>query len=342
MTQPGVSDVVEAAIESRRQQVNQAIAEELPVKEPTRLWEASRYLLDAGGKRLRPTVLLLMAEALSGVEPGTRSYRSFPSLTDTEVDILSAAVSVEIIQTFTLIHDDIMDADSYRRGVHTVHEEFDLETAILAGDTLYAKSFEIILETGAPVERSNQAIGQLARTCTAICEGQALDVGFEGRRDVATDAYLNMIEQKTAVLYATSASLPGILLGADDETVDALYEFGLDFGRAFQIKDDLLDLTADTETLGKDQGSDLIEGKRTVVTIHAQNNGLDVDDLVADPKLSLDAVVRALEEAGSLAYAEDLASEYVASAKAHLELLDDTPAKTLLADLADYVVQREY
>lgn len=342
MTSSGASDVVEDAIESRRRLVNEAIPEELPVREPDRLWEASRYLLDAGGKRLRPTVLLLVAESLADVEPGATQYRSFPSLNGSRVDIMAAAVSVEIIQTFTLIHDDIMDADSYRRGVKTVHEAYDLETAILAGDTLYAKSFEIMLESGAPSVRANRAIGLLARTCTSICEGQALDVGFEGDPDVATEAYLDMIEQKTAVLYATSSSLPGILLGADNETIDALYSFGLDFGRAFQIKDDLLDLTADTATLGKDQGSDLLEGKRTVVTIHAQDQGLDVDELVADPDVSLEEIVVALDDVGSLDFANSLAAEYVTSAKEQLEILEANEARMLLADLTDYVIEREY
>ncbi|MFW6153397.1 MAG: polyprenyl synthetase family protein [Halobacteriota archaeon] len=343
MSAEGVDrDALEAAIDTRRRLVNDAIPEEVPVREPTRLWEASRYLLDAGGKRLRPTVLLLMAEALADVEPGTASYRSFPTLGSSRVDVLAAAVSVEIIQTFTLIHDDIMDADAYRRGVETVHEAFDLETAILAGDTLYATSFERMLETGATAARTNRALGLLARTCTSICEGQARDVGFEGRDDVSLDAYLEMIEQKTAVLYATSAALPGVLLGADDATIDELYAFGLDFGRAFQIKDDLLDLTADTATLGKDRGSDLFEGKRTVVTIHAREQGVDVDALVDDPDVSLEAVVETLEEVGSLGYAETLAQDFVESAKGRLDVVDDSTASQLLGLLAEYVIEREY
>ncbi|MFP4591671.1 MAG: polyprenyl synthetase family protein [Halobacteriales archaeon] len=333
---------VESAIVDRRRSVNEAIPEHLPVRSPERLWEASRYLLDAGGKRLRPTVLLLGAEAIAGVSPGSEPYRRFPTLDgDRRIDILAAAVSVEIIQTFTLIHDDIMDADTMRRGVETVHEAFDLETAILAGDTLYAKSFEVMLETGAPVDRGLRAIRLLAETCTAICEGQAYDVGFEGRSDVTTAAYLDMIEQKTAVLYATSASLPAILLGAADETVDRLYDFGLEFGRAFQITDDLLDVTGDTATLGKDRGSDLLEGKRTIVTIHARQQGVDIDGLVEE-EADLERAVAAIEEAGSLAYARDLAREHVERAEAHLAVLEESPARELLAGLGPYVLDREY
>lgn len=341
MSDPAVDRDVRAAIEMRRRAVDEAVPEELPIVEPERLWEASRYLLDAGGKRLRPTVVLLTAEGLVDVPPGSVSYRSFPSLDGRSVDLLSAAISVEIIQTFTLIHDDIMDDDRYRRGVESVHEAFDLETAILAGDTLYAKSFEIMLNTDTATDRVLRAVRLLAETCTAICEGQALDVGFEHRRDVTLEEYLGMVDEKTAVLYATSAALPGILLGADDDTVDALYGFGMEFGRAFQMTDDVLDLTADTSTLGKDQASDLLEGKRTVVTIHAQESGIDVDTLIDDAG-SVEAAVAELESAGSIAHAEELARNHVDAAIDHLSVLPDNDARDLLADLSSFIVEREY
>src|SRR6056297_1217121 len=189
MTTPEAREqTVLEAVRKRRELVNEAIPEELPVRRPERLYEASRYLLDAGGKRLRPSVLLATAEALTDVEPLSQSYRSFEPLDDSEpVDMLSSAVSVEVIQSFTLIHDDIMDDDDVRRGVPAVHRQFDLETAILAGDTLYSKAFELMLETGAPADRSVRALSKLARTCTSICEGQALDVGFEIREDVSVE-----------------------------------------------------------------------------------------------------------------------------------------------------------
>lgn len=332
---------VRAAIEARRRAVDAAVPEELPIEEPERLWEASRYLLDAGGKRLRPTVMLLAAESISDVEPGRESYRSFPDLNGETVDILSAAISVEIIQTFTLIHDDIMDDDAYRRGVESVHQAFDLETAILAGDTLYAKSFEIMLNTETEMDRVLRSVRLLAETCTAICEGQARDVGFEGRRDVTMAEYIQMIDEKTAVLYATSAALPGILLGADDDTVDALYEFGMSFGRAFQMTDDVLDVTGDTDTLGKDHGSDLLEGKRTAVTINAQEQGIEVDSLVEETG-SLAAAIERLHEHGCVDHAEELAREHASTARRHLEVLPDNRARGLLGDLSDFIVAREY
>ena len=335
---------VEAAIEARRAAVNDAIADQLPVRKPERLYAASRYLLDAGGKRLRPTILLLAAEAIADVEPLSADYRAFPTPHGDQVDVLTAAVSIEVIQSFTLIHDDIMDDDDLRRGVPAVHREFDLETAILAGDTLYSKAFEYMLDTGAPPERAVRALDELATTCTEICEGQALDVSFEARGDVTTGEYLEMIEFKTAVLYAAAASIPAILLGADDETVASLHEYGLDVGRAFQIQDDLLDLTTPSDTLGKQRGSDLVEGKRTVVTLHARDQGVDVDELVsADPTdAEIEAAVRELEEVGSIDFAREMAHDLVTDGTAQLNVLPAGAPRDLLADVADYLIEREY
>ncbi|WP_049980837.1 geranylfarnesyl diphosphate synthase [Halolamina rubra] len=337
-----------AAVEQRRERVNDAITEELPIREPERLYEASRYLLDAGGKRLRPTVCLLVGEALADVEPGAADYREFPALYDGEVDLLRAAVSIEVIQSFTLIHDDIMDDDDLRRGVPAVHREYDESTAILAGDTLYAKAFEFMTDTGSRPELSVAATNRLARTCTEICEGQALDVEFENRSGVLPDEYLRMVELKTAVLYGASAAIPAILLGADDETVEALRQYGVDSGRAFQIQDDVLDLTVPSEELGKQRGSDLVGEKETLITLHARQQGVDVDNLVdaetADELTEAEVAdaVATLEEAGSIEYARSKAEELTARSKEHLDVLPDNEASHLLAELADYLINRGY
>jgi len=338
---------VETALERRRTDINDAIDEDLPVDEPARLYEASRYLLKAGGKRLRPTILLLAAEALADVEPGSTAYREFPARDGSPVDAMAAAVSIEIIQSFTLIHDDIMDDDDMRRGVPAVHREYDLSTAILAGDTLYSKAFENMLETGADAERSVRALSELAQTCTEICEGQSLDIEFEKRAAITPDEYLGMVELKTAVLYAAAASIPAVLLGYD-EAVDPLYNYGLDVGRAFQIQDDLLDLTTPTEQLGKQRGSDLVEDKRTIITVHAREQGVDVDSLVetdsveAVTEAEIDEAVQTLGDAGSIDYARSRARELIDSGKSHLEVLPDNEAHSLLEDVADYLIEREY
>ncbi len=335
---------VESAIAKRREIVNDAIDEQLPIKKPERLYAASRYLLDAGGKRLRPTILLLAAESISTVEPLSADYRTFPSLNGDKIDILSAAVSIEVIQSFTLIHDDIMDDDDLRRGVPSVHREYDLETAILAGDTLYSKAFEYMLDTGAPADRSVEALDELATTCTEICEGQALDVEFEARSDVTTDEYLEMVEFKTAVLYAAAASIPAILLGCDEETVESLHGYGLDIGCAFQIQDDLLDLTTPSDELGKQRGSDLVEGKRTIITLHAKNHGVDIETLVPeDPtEAEIEAAVDRLREAGSIDFAREMAYDLVENGKERLEVLPAGEPRALLTEIADFLVERTY
>jgi geranylgeranyl diphosphate synthase type I len=340
---PDERDRVERAIEVRRVAVNEAISERLPIKEPERLYEASRYLLDAGGKRLRPAILLLTAEAIQDVEPTSEPYDAFPA-DPHPIDVMAAAVSIEVIQSFTLIHDDIMDDDDLRRGVPAVHREYDTETAILAGDTLYSKAFECMLDTGAPADRSVEALDALATTCTRICEGQAFDVEFESRPDVDLEEYLEMVEFKTAVLYAAAASIPAVLLGADRETCDALRGYGLDVGRAFQIQDDLLDLTTSSETLGKQRGSDLVEGKRTIITVHAREQGVDVDGLVgSDPtEAEMDDAVARLESAGSIEYAREAARDLVRNGVERLEVLPESEARTCLEGIAAYLVEREY
>ncbi|MFB6068377.1 MAG: geranylfarnesyl diphosphate synthase [Halobacterium sp.] len=348
MSQNAREQAVLAAVEQRRELVNAAIDEELPPKRPERLYEASRYLLKAGGKRLRPAVLLLTAEALADVEPGSADYREFPDVAGGVVDVMAAAVSIEVIQSFTLIHDDIMDDDDLRRGVPAVHREYDTETAILAGDTLYSKAFEIMLNTDAPADRGLRAMRTLAETCTHICEGQAMDVDFETRSDVVPEEYMEMVELKTAVLYAAAATLPGILLGADDDTVEALYNYGLRVGQAFQIHDDVLDLTQSSEELGKQRGSDLVEDKKTVITLHAREHGVDVAGLLDadDPEevtdAEIEAAVDALRDVGSIQYARDLADDLVAEGKDHLEVLPENEARHRLEQVADYLVERTH
>jgi geranylgeranyl diphosphate synthase type I len=338
---------VERALSARRERVNDAIDEYLPLDEPEELYEASRYLLEAGGKRLRPTVVLLAAESMADVAPLSTDYQSFPAANSGQIDVLRAAVSIEIIQSFTLIHDDIMDDDDVRRGVPAVHQEYGLSTAILAGDTLYSKAFEIMLETGADPDRSVRALSELATTCTEICEGQSLDISFEQRGAVEPDEYLDMVELKTAVLYAAAASIPAILLGHDD-AVDPLHGYGLDIGRAFQIQDDLLDLTTPTEKLGKQRGSDLVENKQTLITVHARSQGVDVDALVdsnsveAVSEAEIEDAVDRLREAGSIQFAQERARELVASGKDNLEVLPDNDSRKLLEGIADYLIERDY
>jgi geranylgeranyl diphosphate synthase type I len=337
-----------AAVEERRRVVNDAIDDYLPMAEPERLYEASRYLLLAGGKRLRPTVSLLASEALLDAEPMSEPYTDFPTLAGDRIDVLAAAMSIEVIQSFTLIHDDIMDDDALRRGVPAVHAKYDTDTAILAGDTLYSKAFEILTQTGARPENGLRATHRLATTCTHICEGQALDVDFEGRTEVAPEEYLTMVESKTAVLYGAAAAIPPILLDADDDVVEALHQYAIKAGSAFQIQDDVLDLTVPSDRLGKQRGSDLVEDKETLITLHARQQGVDVDGLLNAEhpdelsEAEVEAAVATLEEAGSIDYARTTAKELVAESKSRLEVLPDNESRRLLEDIADYLITRGY
>jgi len=349
MTQDATADRVLAAVGQRRDRVNDALDEDLPMAEPERLYEASRYILEAGGKRLRPTAALLVAEALAEIDAdATTDYRSFPALDGERFDLMRTAVSVEVIQSFTLIHDDIMDDDDLRRGEPAVHRAYDTETAILAGDTLYAKAFELLSDTGADPSSTVEAVNRLASACTRICEGQSLDVEFENRDDVTPEEYLEMVELKTAVLYGASAAIPAVLMGAADETVEALYQYGVDSGRAFQIQDDVLDLTVPSDKLGKQRGSDLVEGKETLITLHARQQGVDVDGLVGAEtpaevsEAAVDAAVSTLDDAGSIDYAREMAEDLTERSKERLSVLPEGPASDLLADLADYLITRGY
>ncbi len=315
-------------IRKRSVPVDKAIGEMLPIIQPEELYKAARYLPDAGGKRLRPATMILAAEAVGS-----------------DVDtVLPAAVAVELIHNFTLIHDDIMDRDDIRRGMPAVHVKWSMAGAILAGDTLYSKSFEIISRIKTDPVRIVKSIELLSRTCTEICEGQWMDIDFENRDDVREDEYLEMVGKKTSVLYAASAKIGALLGGASDEVADALYEYGRLIGIGFQIYDDVLDLITPENVLGKVRGSDLMEGKKTVIAIHAFDHGVDLDIFGGGSATTsqIDEAVKILEDSGSIGYATDLAVSYIQQGKAKLDILEDSEAKDVLLAIADYMIERTF
>ncbi len=355
---------VETALMRLRPVVDEALAEVVQSSPPEQLSSASQHLIEAGGKRLRPVILLLAAETLADrhVDNGLDSqhedllpeipndpetYRDVPAADGGGVDVLTAAACVEVVHTFSLIHDDILDDDDVRRGVPAVHRQYGDEMAILAGDKLFARSFELLLETGASPNDAVPALGMLARTCNKLCEGEGLDISFEDRDAVTVPEYLQMVDLKTGVLFAATASIPAVLMG-HREAVDPLAGYGREVGRAFQIKDDLLDLTASTEALGKQRGSDLVEGKQTIVTAHARQQGVDIDSLVESDSVEavteeeIDDAVEQLKEAGSIAYAREMARDCVERGKEHISSLPDRKPRKLLTDIAEHLVERDY
>jgi geranylgeranyl diphosphate synthase type II len=220
-------------------------------REPKVLYDPVQYVLEGGGKRVRPTLLLLVSEAYG---------RSADSA-------LPAALAVEVFHNFTLVHDDIMDEADERRGRSTVHVKWDVGTAILTGDLLMGLSYELL---GAVEDVPDDALYEVYHPMVEkLCSGQALDASFEDRDDVSVDAYLDMIDGKTAALLSACFELGAVVGGAPGEHRDQLRTAGRLVGRAFQIQDDLLDLTADGDDWGKAVGGDLVTGKKTYLTLRA-------------------------------------------------------------------------
>lgn len=320
--------MMEEELERRAALVTATIEKLLPVMHPRGLYEASRHLVDSGGKRLRPSMLLLAAEAAGGEA----------------LALAPAAVSIELVHNFTLIHDDIMDNADVRRGRPAVHKIWGQSGAILAGDTLYSKAFQVLGMTAASPERILGAMNMLSRTCTAICEGQWLDMEFESKDRVTENEYMEMIEKKTGVLYGASAGMGALLAGAPLEVVRALDEFGRLTGMGFQLQDDVIDLLTPEEVSGKKQGGDLIEGKKTLIMIHAFANDVVVP-VFSKKDASAEEIFRSisiLEGSGSIEYARSRAEEMVAQGKRALDVLPPSSAKETLLELADYMIRRRY
>jgi len=290
--------------------------------------KASAHLLAAGGKRLRPAVVMLAADA---VKPGSSD------------ELLPAALALEVTHTFTLIHDDIMDDDNLRRGVPTVHVKWDMPTGILAGDVLYARAFEHICTVNAKDDAKVRAISLLAKACADICEGQHMDMSFEHRNDVDQYEYMEMVKKKTGVLYAAAAGIGAVLAGGTAVQVKALYQFGLNTGIAFQIQDDLIDLLTPSEKSGKDQASDLREGKQTLIMIKAREKGLDLSKYRRElSPADIRAAIKELTDAGVIDDVKKIASDLVADSNRHLSILPPSNERQLLMDVGEYFVTRSY
>lgn len=315
-------------INKRGLMVDGAIQNLMPIGEPDELYRAMRYLFDAGGKRLRPAALFLSTEAVGG-DPH---------------DVIPAATTVELVHNFTLIHDDIMDQDNLRRGMPAVHVKWGLSGAILAGDTLYSKSFHILSQTRTDAARMVECMVMMSITCIEICEGQWTDISFEKRNNVSEAEYMEMVEKKTAILYAASCKMGAVLGGGTADQAQAMWDFGRLTGVGFQIYDDVLDLITPEDVLGKVRGSDLMEGKQTLIVIHARENNvkLDVFGKREATREEIDDALEKLEDSGSIDYALTTARNFVAEGKAKLDILPESEAKDILLALADYMIERKF
>ncbi|NBU80244.1 MAG: polyprenyl synthetase family protein [Flavobacteriaceae bacterium] len=221
------------------------------LKEPNNLYEPIRYILSLGGKRLRP-VLTLMATEVFDVDCQKA---------------LSAATAVEVFHNFSLIHDDIMDDAPLRRGNKTVHEKWNINTGILSGDAMLILAYQYFEEYEPQIFRELAKL--FSKTALEVCEGQQYDVDFETRYDVTIPEYLKMIQYKTAVLVGAAMKMGAIVAETSAENANAIYDFGLNLGLAFQLQDDYLDAFGNPETFGKQVGGDIIENKKTYLYLKA-------------------------------------------------------------------------
>jgi len=234
------------------------LSQKIDLKEPNNLYEPISYILNLGGKRLRP-ILVLMSCDLFGSD-----YRK----------AMDASVAIEMFHNFTLIHDDIMDKASLRRGKETVHIKWDENIGILSGDALMIMSYQMLETYNGDTFKKLFAL--FNKTALQICEGQQYDMDFETRRDVLLDDYLKMISYKTAVLLACSLQMGAIIANTNEVDVEHIYNFGLNLGIAFQLQDDYLDAFG-TEEFGKKLGGDILENKKTFLYLKTYDLATNVD-----------------------------------------------------------------
>ena len=224
-------------------------------REPKNLYQPIKYILNLGGKRLRPVLTLMTTACFDG-----------------DVDrSMDAALAVEVFHNFSLIHDDIMDAAPLRRGQETVHEKWDLNTGILSGDAMLIRAYQLF--ENYPPETFRELAKLFSKTALEVCEGQQYDIDFETRLEVSIPEYLKMIEYKTAVLVGAAMKMGAIVANAAIEDQNRCYEFGKNLGIAFQLQDDYLDAFGNPETFGKQVGGDILENKKTYLFLKAIENG---------------------------------------------------------------------
>ncbi len=289
--------------------------------------QVAEHIVAAGGKRLRPMLLLLAARALG--HGGADAHQ--------------LAAVIEFIHTATLLHDDVVDESDLRRGRKTANALFGNAPSVLVGDFLYSRSFQLMVE----LERV-PVMKILADTTNAIAEGEVLQLLHIRNPDTDEAAYLKVIERKTAVLFAAATRIGALLADADDTVQQRLYDYGMALGYAFQIADDVLDYSADEAALGKHLGDDLAEGKATLPLIHAIQHSdaavrerlrviVENGDIDAMPE-----VLAAIEATGGLDYSRRLAETYAVAAEAALDGLDENDAVAALRGLARYAVSRDH
>ena len=299
---------------------------------PKQLYEAAAYLIVNGGKRLRPFMVMKSCEILGG------------KLSDS----LPAASAVEMIHNFTLVHDDIMDNDEMRHGVPTVHKKYGLPIAILAGDVLFSKAYQILSGSKLPAKQVNELVSRLAKACVDVCEGQILDIKMAEAKKIPSQAdYIKMIEKKTAALFDVSCSMGAICSKAKSSDIAKLSSFGKNLGIAFQITDDLIGVMGDTKVTKKPVGNDLREGKKSLPIVLAitKSKGNDKKIILKSfgnaraSKKDIEKAVKAIRALGIEKIVRKQALQYSEKAQKSLNNYSG-PAKKELLNLLNFVVKR--
>ncbi len=284
-------------------------------KEPNNLYEPINYILSIGGKRLRPLVILMSADVLG----------------DKLKDALPAALSVEIFHNFTLMHDDIMDNAPLRRGQTTVHEKWDVNTAILSGDTMLVQSYKCLEKYSNTPQLYTLLSSVLSKTAIEVCEGQQYDIDFVNQNTITIEDYIKMITLKTAVLVACAFKMGAIIAGVTDKTATNLYEFGKNLGIAFQLQDDYLDTFGDSTLVGKQTGGDIIENKKTYLYIKSlqeleKDKSEELFELFQttpkNPEAKIERAKQLFEESGSVVSLKQTIDKYTKLALQNLKELD--------------------
>ncbi len=297
---------------------------------PQNLYDAAQYILQIGGKRVRPVAVLMANELFS----------------DVHQDAYEVATAIELFHNFSLIHDDIMDKAPLRRGMDTVHTKYGDSTALLAGDVMLVAAYDAINKINAT--HLHKIISLFNKTAKEVCEGQQMDMDFEKKELVSFEEYLQMITLKTSVLLAASLQMGAILGGAGLGNQEHLYEFGKNLGIAFQVQDDYLDAFGDPLKFGKQVGGDILANKKTFLMIHtlavatpAQRAMLEALIAGNDPQ-KVDKVLQLFRDCKAGEWAESLKEKYYGMAMHHLEETAVLRSrKSELQQLAKYLLQRE-
>lgn len=302
-------------------------------REPYGLYEPIEYTLAAGGKRVRPQLAMIASQMFGGKDE----------------EVLPAALALEVFHNFTLLHDDVMDKADVRRGRPTVHVKWNENTAILSGDQMLIEAYKLL--SGVPADKLPRVLQLFNQMATEICEGQQYDVDFESQEHVTIDEYLKMIRLKTSVLLANALQTGAYIAGAGEQAQEALYQFGINIGLAFQIQDDILDVWGDPKTFGKAVGGDITCNKKTFVYLEAirrlgneaKGNELQqwYSQVLEDNKEKIAAVKEIFEQLDVRAACEKVVEDYTQKALALLNQLPQNQATEQLRKLADKLNTRQ-